>query len=84
MRTTLILDDDVARQAKGRAAELGITLSALVNQALREVLRPRRRAEEPPFRMLTYGGGGQQVGPEPEEIDAILRAQDLSALGGED
>jgi hypothetical protein len=36
MRSTLILDDDLFRKAKRRAAALNTTLSDVVNQALRE------------------------------------------------
>lgn len=38
MRTTLNLDDDVARRAKIRAAERGRTFSALIEDALRLLL----------------------------------------------
>lgn len=43
MRTTLRLPDDLLKEAKKRAAERGTTLTALVEEALREALS---RAEE--------------------------------------
>jgi antitoxin component of RelBE/YafQ-DinJ toxin-antitoxin module len=46
MRTTLRLDDDLFRELKKRASREGLTLSELVNLALRQSLgaekRPRR------------------------------------------
>lgn len=57
MRTTLVIDDAVLREAKQRAAQANTTLSKLTTQALREALR---RAEEAShhshgFVMPTYG-----------------------------
>jgi Bacterial antitoxin of type II TA system, VapB len=53
MRTTLNLDDDLLRDAKRLAAERGTTLTALMEDALRIVVRrvekpkPRRRRKLP-------------------------------------
>jgi hypothetical protein len=55
MRTTLNLDDDLLRDAKRLAAERGTTLTALMEDALRIVVRrtnepkPRRRVRLPTF-----------------------------------
>ena len=38
MRSTVIIEDELFKTAKRRAAERGTTLSNLVNQALRESL----------------------------------------------
>ena len=62
MRTTIRLDDDLLRDAKKLAAETGRTLTAVIEDALREQLarreRPRRRVELPVF----HGGGGLRPG----------------------
>ncbi len=50
MKTTLNLNDQVLRQAKGRAARDGITLTRFVEDALRARLAPSREAGQP-FRM---------------------------------
>jgi hypothetical protein len=53
MRTTLNLDDDLLRDAKRLAAERGTTLTALMEDALRVVVRrvekptPRKRPKLP-------------------------------------
>ena len=75
MRTTLVLDDQLIRQAKRRAAERNTTLSAVVNDALRESLRerpPRAR----PFRLITFAGTGGRVGHEPEDLKKVLDDED--------
>jgi hypothetical protein len=54
MRTTLVIDDRLLRQAKARAAAQGTTLSEVVSQALRSVLA---EPASPPaaFQMLVFG-----------------------------
>lgn len=54
MRTTIRLDDALMREAKLRAAESGTTLTALIEDALRERLhraasKPRNRPPLPSF-----------------------------------
>jgi hypothetical protein len=56
VRTTLVIDDELFREAKRRAAETGRTLSQLVSLALREALRQKPPSPFPPFRMPTFGG----------------------------
>lgn len=59
MRTTIRFDDQLLIQAKTLAAERGTTLTALLEDALREVLgrrtQPQRR---PKVRLTTSGQGG--------------------------
>jgi hypothetical protein len=57
MRTTLDLDDALVRSAKRRAADDGSTLTAVIEQALREFLAPRRSGGKPfRLRLLTKRG----------------------------
>lgn len=79
MRTTLIIDDDLLRQAKLRAAEWKLTVSDVVNNALRECLgRPARPAR--PFSLVTYGRSSKRVHHEPAEFDAALEREDQDRL----
>src|SRR5262245_8853975 len=56
MRTTVVLDDELVKKAKKRAAELRTTLSEVINQALREaVARPISKKTD--FKMIVFGGG---------------------------
>ena len=80
MRTTLILDDELVREAKHRAVSLNITLSELINRALRDTLRPRPGPAEPPFRMTTYGPVEPVVDHEPADFYIALEDDDARAL----
>ena len=55
MRTTLVHDNHVFRRAKRRATERNLTLSDIVNEALRESFKGPARATASPFSMITYG-----------------------------
>lgn len=80
MRTTIVLDDGLAREAKRLAARRGITLSDLVGEALRAALaEPSRPA--PRFEMVTYGEGAARVHHEPKDFAAALEEDDRRSLG---
>ena len=79
MRTTLVLDDGLLRQAKVRAAERKLTVSDLVNEALRESLQ-RPDVDAPPFTMVTFGRGGRRVQHEPEDLAEALEDDDRTGL----
>jgi hypothetical protein len=58
MRTTLILEDRLFREAKQKAAATGITLSELMNSALRRFLRQPAKGlpeREEKFHMPVFG-----------------------------
>ena len=79
MRTTLIIDDSLLRQAKRRAAERNVTVSDVVNDALRASLeRPPQAA--PPFSMVTYGRGAPGVHHEPADFHDELEAEDRARV----
>ncbi len=73
MRTTVRLDDALARAAKVRAAEQGITLTQLIDESLRERLSQRgepsrsRRVDLP-----VYGEGGLRSGVDLSDNRALL------------
>lgn len=76
MRTTLILDDALLREAKKRAAERGTTVSQVVNEALRAALyaqRPRRR----PVQLVTFGPTTRPTHHEPSAFKLGLEADDV-------
>jgi len=80
MRTTLVLDAELLRQAKRRAAERSLTVSDIVNEALRESFeRPAPAA--PPFSMITYGRSGRRVHHEPLDFAAVLEDPNLTGAG---
>jgi hypothetical protein len=80
MRTTLIIDDALLRVAKRRAAERDMTVSDVVNEALRECFRERTVAA-PPFEFVTYGAAGRLVRHEPSDFAAELEDEDRRRVG---
>jgi Bacterial antitoxin of type II TA system, VapB len=79
MRTTLVIDDVLLRQAKRRAAERDLTVSDVVNEALRESFRQTSPAAAP-FSFVTYGGAGRRVRHEPADFAAELEDEDRRRL----
>jgi len=83
VRTTVIIDDDLMRQAKQRAADSGLSLSQVVNRALREVFSQKGPVEPlPPFRMVTYGRAAPRVDHRPGELSGALEEEDEESLRG--
>ena len=73
MRTTIDLPDDLLAQAKRLAAESHRTLSAVIRDALREMLgRQRRKARPGPMTLTTFGGTGLRPGVDLDDTAALL------------
>ena len=76
MRTTVVLDDELVKKAKKRAAELKTTLSEVINQALRDAVTkplPKRK----PFKVITFGEGLPPFHRDPQEIKELLMEDDV-------
>jgi hypothetical protein len=77
MRTTIRLDDALLTEAKQLAARTGRTLTAVIEDALRQMLSrtpvpgPRRR-----FVMPTYGRGGVRPGVDLDDTAGLLDLMD--------
>jgi hypothetical protein len=73
MKTTMRIDHQLLAEAKKRAADMGVSLSALIADSLRESLarskpaHPRRA-----FRVKTFRGGGLQPGVDLDDSAALL------------
>lgn len=79
MRTTLDINDPLLAEAKSLAAQRGLSLKALVEEALRERLNARgdsRRVVEP---LPTYSGAGLQAGVDLTDSAALLEVMDADA-----
>ena len=73
MRTTVRLDERLLSQAKRLAAESGRTLTAVLEDALRETLARRRtRARTKPVRLKTVKGGGARPGVDLDDSSSLL------------
>ena len=83
MRTTLVIDDAILQRAKTLAARNGTTLSAVVEEALRESLREQPTIDDAPFVFPTYSppkerrGGKPSVGHSPREFYSAIEADDV-------
>lgn len=72
MRTTVRLDPHLLTEAKKHAAESGSTLTAVLEQALRESLSRRgQRTAMRPLRLKTFKGNGLRAGVDLDDSAAL-------------
>jgi plasmid stability protein len=62
MRTTLTLDDQLAQELKEVAHKTGKSFKEVVNETLRNGLRPKRASVPKPYRLATVSLGGVRPG----------------------
>lgn len=73
MRTTINLPDDLLAQLKKLAAESRTTVTAIIEEALRERLARRRRKRQAyPVQPTTFGSEGLQPGVDLDDSAALL------------
>lgn len=73
MRTTVRLDENLLAEAKKHAAESGKTLTALLEEALRESLSRRKlHVKSKPVRLKTVKGSGVRAGVDLDDSAALL------------
>ena len=73
MRTTIRLDESLLNEAKKYAAESGRTLTAVIEDALREALARRKpTVKRRKVRLPTFPGGRLQPGADLDDTSALL------------
>ncbi|MGH2771820.1 MAG: CopG family transcriptional regulator [Actinomycetota bacterium] len=72
MKTTIVLDDGLARQLKQAAAASGKTMASLIEDALRQFLVPPRQRSGGRITLPTYGGGSILAGVDLDDSAALL------------
>ena len=73
MRTTIRLDERLLAEAKEMAARSGLTLTALIEQALRESFsRRQERREHRPVKLPASGKGGLLPGVDLDDSASLL------------
>ena len=73
MRTTVRLDEHLLAEAKKHAVESGKTLTAVLEQALRESLARRGpKAAIKPVRLKTFKGGGVRARVDLDDSASLL------------
>ena len=76
MRTTISLEDRLARQVRREAATQGVSVSAFIAQTLDDALKRRLPTVSRPFRLITVGGGGPLPGIDLNKPRALEAADD--------
>jgi hypothetical protein len=83
MRTTLRLDDALLREAKHLATRTGRTLTAVIEDALREMLaRSRAGSERTRVKLPTFRGDGLRPGVDLDDSAALLDLMDGTGDSG--
>lgn len=74
MRTTVRLDERLLQEAKAVAARERRTLTAVIDDALRQFLARRSAsgAKHPPFKLVTFGEGGLRPGVDLDDSAALI------------
>lgn len=75
MRTTIRLSDYLLQEAKAHAVQSGKTLTAVIEDALRESLARQnaRRPVRPPVKLTTVAGQGLQPGVDLDDSATLLQ-----------
>jgi plasmid stability protein len=81
MRTTITIDDDLFEALQARAREKGLSVSALVRDAIRSLLAEPEAVAERPFRLVTFGVGGALPGVDLDRTSNLLAAEDEARYG---
>ena len=76
MRTTIRLDDGLLAAAKTHAASAGLTLTALIEESLRQRLAQTPSIERQPVRLLTTGVGGVLPGIDMDDTSSVIDAME--------
>jgi hypothetical protein len=79
MRTTVRLDNQLLVEVKQLAAQTGQTQTAIIEEALRQMLARRQQmAERTPVNLVTVSGNGLQAGVDLDDSAALLDLMDNS------
>lgn len=74
MRTTVDIDDKLLTKVKATAVDQGKTLSAVVNEALREFSFARKQPSTQPWVPVTFDEGGLRPGVDIDSNSALEEA----------
>jgi hypothetical protein len=80
MRTTISLDDRLAKQVRRRAEAEGLSVSAFIGKTLNEALKVQKPLEVRPFRLITVGGGGPLPGVDLDRPRSLEVAEDEAEI----
>lgn len=79
MRTTIRIDEQLLKEAKELALRTGKSLTAIIEDALREVLARQREAKpREPVRLVTFNGHGVLPGVDLDDSASLLDVMEPS------
>jgi hypothetical protein len=78
MRTTITLDDRLLAQLTNRASESGTSVSRLIEQAIRLLMRtPPAGRRQDRFDLVTFGAGGRFSRQNIDKTSTLLEVDDV-------
>ena len=81
MRTTISLDDQLAKQVRRAAEARGISVSAFIASTLDDALKRRETTEPPPFQLVTVRGVHPRPGVDLDRTRALDAQDDETRFG---
>ncbi|MDA0348323.1 MAG: ribbon-helix-helix domain-containing protein [Verrucomicrobia bacterium] len=81
MRTTILLDDELAENLRKAARIRGLSFSAFIAEAGRAALKASTSNKEEPFELIVAGGGGPKPGIDLDKTSQLLAAEDEERYG---
>ena len=81
MRTTISLDDQLAKQVRRAAEGRGISVSAFISKTLDDALKRRETLEPPPFQLVTVRGVRLRPGVDLDRTRALDAQDDETRFG---
>ena len=76
MRTTISLDEQLAKRVRREASARGLSVSAFIARTLDDALKRREPSEPPPFRLVTSRGVRPRLGVDLDRPRALEAADD--------
>ena len=82
MRTTILLDDELAESFRRRAREKKQSLSAFLAEAGREALKSKVSTDDVSFNLVTFGTQGVQAGVNLDRTGEWIASEDERTFRG--
>jgi predicted transcriptional regulator len=79
MRTTILLDDELAGRLQAEARRRGKSFSAFLADAGRKALDSKEQKGSAPFRLVTFRGDGPFEGVNLDRTGELVAADDVGA-----
>lgn len=80
MRTTITISDELLADAKRLAADRQSSLSVVISEALRQVIKENRApATRAKFTIPTYGGDSMAQAITPADIAELIAEEDIQS-----